>query len=177
MALQLLDPPRDDLADLSGIIDRLQADDLRLGFGADLGPRLKALYTAVNRLQAEAARTLEAFDRTNAYEADGMLSAASWLRHRCNISYNTASSQVRLARRLPELPRAQAAFASGDISAAHLSLMSQAAEQVGLEPVQEQEAVLVEAARQLDPRMFRQVTVHLRHCVDPDAPLSKVPQA
>jgi hypothetical protein len=28
--------------------------------------------------------------------------------------------------------------------------------------------MLVEAARQLDPRMFRQVTVALRQCLDPD---------
>ena len=36
--------------------------------------------------------------------------------------------------------------------------MTRTADQVGLEPVREQEQVLVEAARQLDPRMFRQVT-------------------
>jgi len=51
--------------------------------------------------------------------------------------------------------------------------MAGAADQVGLEPVQEQEEVLVEAARRLDPRMFRQVTVHLRHCVDPDGALKE----
>ena len=168
MLVQLLDSPRDPLADLSEVIDDLQAEDLRFQAGSGLGPRLKALRRSINRLEAEAARTLEAFDRTNAYEVDGSLSAASWLRHRCNLSYGTASNQVQLARRLPELPQAQAAFASGDISLAHVSLMARTVDQVGIEPVREQEGVLVEAARQLDPRMFRQVTVHLRHCVDPD---------
>src|SRR5205807_2919340 len=121
MAVELLDPPRDPLADLSEDIDRLQAEDLRLGVGAGLGPRLQSLHLAINRLQAESARTLEAFDRTNAYEVDGSLSAASWLRHRCNLSYSTASNQVQLARRLPDLPQAQAAFACGEISSAHVS--------------------------------------------------------
>jgi hypothetical protein len=169
--------PRDLLATMSEVIDGLQSEDLHLEATAELGPRLSSLHGAINRLQAEAARTLEVFNRTNAYEADGSLSAASWLRHRCNISYNAASNQVHVARRLPELPEAQAAFAAGEISSAHVSLMSTAADQIGIEPVQEQEAMLVEAARQLDPRMFRQVTVHLRHCVDPDGVLQDANQA
>src|SRR5207237_7662 len=74
-------------------------------------------------------------------------------------------------------PKALAAFAAGDVSSSHLSLMARTADQVGLEPVQEQEEVLVEAARQLDPRMFRQVTEHLRHCVDPDGALKDANQA
>src|SRR5437879_13602953 len=131
------DSPSDPLADLSEVVDDLQAEDLHFQAGTGLGSRLKALRRNINRLEAEAARTLEAFDRTNAYEVDGSLSAASWLRHRCNISYNTASNQVQMARRLPELPQAQAAFASGDISSTHVSLMARAADQVGLEPVRE----------------------------------------
>src|SRR5207302_4863544 len=108
MLAEVLDPPRDRLADLSVLIDDLQSEDLRLGAGAGLGPRLHALHRAVNRLQAEATRTLEAFDRFEAYGIDGALTAASWLRHRCNVSYSSASHQVQLARRLPELPHARA---------------------------------------------------------------------
>jgi hypothetical protein len=167
----------DPLADLADAVDGLQAEDLRRAAGCELGPRLRALRTAVNRLEAEASRTLEAFDRSQAYAADGAVSAVSWLRHRCNLSYGQASHQVHLARRLPELPRAGAAFASGEISSAHVSLMARAAEQVGMEPVQAQEAVLVEAARDLDPRMFRHVTEHLRHCVDPDGALRDADRA
>jgi hypothetical protein len=177
MLAELLDPPLDSLADLVAAIDGLQAKDLRLEPGSELGHRLKTLRGAINRLEAESARTLEVFDRTQAYAASGSLSAASWLRHRCNLSYGAASDQVQLARRLPELPRAQAAFAAGEVSPAHLSLISRTADQVGIEPVREQEEVLVEAARQLDPRMFRQVTVHLRHCLDPEGALKDANQA
>ena len=171
MVAEPLAPPLDALTDLSEAIDSLQAEDLRRPSGSELGARLKALHRSINRLQAEAARTLEVFDRTNAYQVEGAFSAASWLRHRCNLSYNAAAGLVRMARRLPELPRALAAFLAGEISSNHLSLMTSTVDQVGLEPVQEQEEVLVEAARQLDPRMFRQVTVHLQHCVDPDGAL------
>ena len=168
MLAEPLAPPLDSLAELSEAIDGLQSEDLHREAGSELGERLKALHRSINRLQAEAARTLEVFDRTNAYQLEGAFSAASWLRHRCNLTYDTASNQVQMARQLPELPRAQAAFSSGDIGSHHVSLMTRTADQVGLEPVKEQEEVLVEAARQLDPRMFRRVTVHLRHCVDPD---------
>src|SRR2546429_3800300 len=161
MLADLFDPPRDPLADLSEVIDGLQAEDLHFQAGTGLGPRLKALRRNINRLEAEAARTLEAFDRTNAYEVDGSLSAASWLRHRCNLSYGTASNQVQLARRLPELPQAQVAFASGDISPAHVSLMARAVDQVGIHPVREQEEELGEASRQLDPRKLRPGTRQL----------------
>jgi ATP phosphoribosyltransferase regulatory subunit HisZ len=116
------------LVTMAEVIDGLQSEDLRFQAGSGLGARLKSLHRSINRLQAEAARTMEVFDRTNAYEVDGSFSAASWLRHRCNVSYNTASNQVQLARRLPELPQAQAAFASGDISTAHVSLMARAAD-------------------------------------------------
>ena len=131
MLAEPLDLHADALAGLEEAIDRLQAEDLHLCGGTGLGPRLKALRWAVNRLEAEAARTLDVFDRTQAYASKGSLSAASWLRHRCNLSYSTASGQVQLARRLPELPQARAAFASGDISSAHVSLISRAADQVG----------------------------------------------
>ena len=70
----------DSLADLEYSLDRLHSEDLGPGVGAGLGPRLHALYRAVNRLQAETARTLEAFDRFEAYRADGALSAPCWWR-------------------------------------------------------------------------------------------------
>jgi hypothetical protein len=171
MIAEPLDPPLDPLADLTLAIDQLQAQDLHLAHGSELGPRLVALRGAINRLEAESARTLEVFDRTQAFVADGALSAASWLRHHCNLSHGAAASQVQAARRLPELARARRAFAAGEIGPAHVSLMARTADQVGVEPIQEQEEVLVEAARNLDPRMFRQVTGHLRHCVDPDGAL------
>src|SRR5437867_6114082 len=98
-----LDSSPDLLVDLSEVIDGLQAEDLRLGPGSDLGTRLTALRRAVNRLEAESARTLEVFDRTQAYASEGSLSAASWLRHRCNLSYGCAADQAQLARRLPDL--------------------------------------------------------------------------
>ncbi|MBO0685279.1 MAG: hypothetical protein J2P45_19165, partial [Candidatus Dormibacteraeota bacterium] len=93
---------------MESAVDRLQAEDLRLAAGSELGSRLKTLRSVINRLEAESARSLEVFDRTQAFAPEGHLSAASWLRHQCNLAYRTASNQVQLARKLPQLPRAQA---------------------------------------------------------------------
>src|SRR5207237_2353852 len=104
MLASAFDSPSDPAADLVDAIDGLQAEDLRRWADSELGGRLKSLRRAINRLEAESARTLEVFDRTQAYEGDGSPSAAPWLRHRCNISYSSAAEQVQLARRLPDLP-------------------------------------------------------------------------
>jgi hypothetical protein len=130
MIAETLDRPLDPLADLAQDIDRLQAEDLHLAPSCELGPRLKALRVAINRLEAESARTLEVFDRTQAYGLDGGLSAASWLRYHCNLSYGAASDQVQRARRLPELPKAQRAFTVGEIGPTHTSLMTRTADQM-----------------------------------------------
>ncbi|MBO0682748.1 MAG: DUF222 domain-containing protein [Candidatus Dormibacteraeota bacterium] len=156
----------DPLSDLVSAIDQLQSEDLQLAAGSELGSRLKTLRSVINRLESESTRSLEVFDRTQGFAPEGHLSAASWLRHRCNIAFRTASNQVQMARRLPQLPRAQAAFAAGEVSSGHVSLITRTADQVGMEPVQEHEEVLVEAAKDLDTWMFRRVTMHLRYCVD-----------
>jgi hypothetical protein len=95
-------------------------------------------------------------------------SCSRFLEERLHLTPAQAYGQVRTARRLGELPQTSRAFGRSDLSAAHLTLISRGADQVGIDPVRDQEEVLVEAARQLDPRMLRQVTVHLRHCLDPD---------
>ncbi|MBO0683191.1 MAG: DUF222 domain-containing protein, partial [Candidatus Dormibacteraeota bacterium] len=166
MVAEPLVTANDPLSDLVSAIDQLQSEDLQLAGSSELGSRLKTLRSAVNRLEAESTRSLEVFDRTQAFAPDGYLSAASWLRHQCNIAFRTASNQVQMARRLPQLPAAQAAFAAGEVSSGHVSLITRTADQVGMEPVQEHEEVLVEAAKDLDTWMFRRVTMHLRYCVD-----------
>src|SRR5437667_229579 len=67
-----VDSPPDFLAGLSEAIDGLQEEDFRLGFGTGLGPRLKALHRAINRLQAEAARPLQAYERRAVWLSETM---------------------------------------------------------------------------------------------------------
>jgi uncharacterized protein DUF222 len=62
---------------------------------------------------------------------------------------------VRQARRLDELPSTTEAFAAGEISQAHVGVITRAAEQVGAEALRDAEPILLEAARRLDARQLR----------------------
>jgi Domain of unknown function (DUF222)/HNH endonuclease len=55
------------------------------------------------------------FDRREAWAEWGCRSCTHWLSYRCGISPAAAREQVRVARRLAELPRLRAAFARGEL--------------------------------------------------------------
>ncbi len=56
------------------------------------------------------------FDRLRGWEAWGCRSCAHWIAWRCSISDIAARDQVRVARRLQELPRGRKAYAAGELS-------------------------------------------------------------
>jgi hypothetical protein len=56
------------------------------------------------------------FDERLGWAEWGVKSCAHWLSWRCSIGLGTARDQVRVARRLQELPRVHAAFATGELS-------------------------------------------------------------
>ena len=66
--------------------------------------------------QAELLLWIGEFDRREGWAGPGMLSCAHWLSWRIGTSLGTARDQVRVARRLPELPQLAAAFAAGQLS-------------------------------------------------------------
>ena len=55
--------------------------------------------------QAELLLWIGEFDRREGWAGPGMLSCAHWLSWRTGLSLGTARDQVRVARRLPELPQ------------------------------------------------------------------------
>jgi Domain of unknown function (DUF222)/HNH endonuclease len=55
------------------------------------------------------------FDRREAWAEWGCRSCTHWLSYRCGISPAAAREQVRVARRLEELPHLRAAFARGEL--------------------------------------------------------------
>jgi hypothetical protein len=60
------------------------------------------------------------------------------------------------------------AFADGDISFTHVSLIAGTAKHLGEQMEAEAEGILVTAAKELDPRRLRRATAQLRHCLQPD---------
>jgi hypothetical protein len=66
--------------------------------------------------QAELLLWIAEFDRREGWGGVGMLSCAHWLSWRVGMSLGTARDQVRVARRLEELPELTAAFGDGRVS-------------------------------------------------------------
>lgn len=59
---------------------------------------------------------LAEFDRRQGWAGHGVTSTTHWLSWRCGMSATTAREQVRVARRLVELPRTIERFAAGQLS-------------------------------------------------------------
>ena len=66
--------------------------------------------------QAELLTWIAEFDRREGWAGPGMLSCAHWLSWRIGMTLGTARDQVRVARRLEDLPAVAAAFTDGRVS-------------------------------------------------------------
>jgi hypothetical protein len=78
--------------------------------------------------QAELMSWIAEFDRREGWSGPGLLSCAHWLSWRIGLSPSAAREQVRVARRLEELPAVAAAFAAGCISYSKVRAVTRIAE-------------------------------------------------
>jgi hypothetical protein len=78
--------------------------------------------------QAELLLWIAEFDRREGWGRAGMLSCAHWLSWRVGLSLGTARDQVRVARRLEELPQVAAAFGDGRVSYSKVRAITRVAE-------------------------------------------------
>ena len=161
----------------SCILQQLQAEDISEVSPDVIGPQLEELRRHINECEAEFSRRLQRFDKGEGYSADGALSARAWLRWKCHLSPTAASDRVQTARRLLSLALTEAAFAAGEISYAHASLIARTASDLGDRWDLQAEEILVTAAKELDPGRLRYATLHLRHCLEPDGVLADANQA
>src|SRR2546421_7811509 len=106
--------------------------------------RLEAeIATQAAHIAAGTCRWLELvaeFDRREGYADWGCRSTAHWLNWRCGVSLVSGREQVRVGRRLAELPGVRAAFATGELSYSKVRAIVRIA-------TRETEATLVEWAR------------------------------
>jgi hypothetical protein len=129
---------------------------------------MRELHRQIGVLQAELVHTIGEFDAAQAYELDDHRSTQSWLRHQLHVHPREAAQLVGMARGLRDLPTVDQAFAQGEISPAHVAVITRTARQVGVEHVTESEDLLVAVARRYDPEKLRIAAQRLRYCVDPD---------
>jgi len=152
-------------------LERLQAEDISEASAASLGDELKELFRHRNRCDAEIQRRLLRLDKTEAYAADGSLTAKAWLRWNCNLTHGQASDRVEVARQMRSLPVTTQALAEGDISYQHAALIARTAQRLGSLWPADAEEILVTAAKEVDPVRLRRATMQLRHCLEPDGVL------
>jgi hypothetical protein len=96
-------PELDALQALRAEVDRLAAEDVHQLSDAAPGEDLVELQGLIDRLEAQYVRQVGAFDRKQGCAASGALSTGSWLRSNCRVSGPTAAEQVRVAHHLVEL--------------------------------------------------------------------------
>ena len=154
--------------EINSILDRLSEEDLTAVPAEAMADDQIALQRIGSRLQAETLRRLRRFDRGQGYANTLALSAKAWLRWKCNLDPDAASRQVDIARQLESLPLTCKAFADGDISFTHVSLIANTAKRLGDRMDPEAEGVLVKLAAEVDPRRVRRAATMLRHCLQPD---------
>ena len=159
------------LASLHAAIDECAAEPVGQFADAALAEDLLELRRAADRLEAEFARRLERFDRSRGFAAEGAISTASWLRHRCGFSGAAASERVAVARHLAQLPLTADALGRGEIGYDHARVITRTAESVGDDAMRGAEHILVDAAHRLDPARLQVAADHLRHYLAPERTL------
>src|SRR5258708_17138344 len=75
------------------------------------------------RLEYIKTKAIGEFDASGEWALDGAKSAVAWLDTRCHLPKPGAQRLVRRARALAHLPVASAAFAKGEIGAAHVDAL------------------------------------------------------
>ncbi|MDQ1514971.1 MAG: hypothetical protein QOE80_801 [Actinomycetota bacterium] len=93
---------------------------------------------------------LEEFDRREGWSGWGVTSCAHWVAWKCGMSLGAARERVRVARRLPTLPRLREAFGRGELSYAKVRAVTRVA-------TPGREAALLEAARHATTPQLEQI--------------------
>ena len=148
----------------------------------DLTEVLKVAFSEDNRFHAALTGAIGALDAAAEKAPDGELtvglSCATWLSHNLQISSSSAHAQVHLARRLPSLAATAGAFERGELSPQHVSVVVRAVDSVlrGGGPAPEAEALMLQEAKERDPRDLHRWGLSLLHQLAPEEMLAQEEQ-
>jgi hypothetical protein len=131
-------------------------------------PDLRRLRRLADRLESEFVRRVRQADRAKDWAADDFISPTAWLREKTNLAPGQARATVNLGRKLDDFPEFAAAFAAGEVSRHHITVLAQAATPERLPALQSLEPDLVNAAKAVDPKQFRQLLDHICGALDGD---------
>ena len=166
------------MSELRSALDELAGIDLAELSADALLDLTGELVTASNRIAAAMTSVVRAADTREAYQRDGAVSMKAWLRGSCRMAPDLATATVSTGRRLEQLPETSAAFAAGDISAAHARVITKAmtpgrlakAADAGID-LAETDAILADLARATAPHETARGVAQWVAGVDPDGTL------
>jgi hypothetical protein len=143
-----------------------QIEALPVGARADA---VLAADRAVRWAEAHRLQVLAVFDARGDAALDGARSTAAWLRWRTNTNPGEANRQVKTARRVTELPQMVAAHRAGEISAAHLDVVTRKLDDspARAETITRAERTFLATARRASPQELARVVRRWVDTVDP----------
>jgi hypothetical protein len=155
------------VAKLRSSVDALLAVDPADASDAELSEALVSLHRERQRLEAAQARLTAAWDARMVWADDDARSGAAWIAYRCKTPPQDAGGQVRLARRLRDLPAVEEALAAGEIGVAHARRLAQAAKRAP-QVFARDEGLLLEHARTLRFTAFLRAVAYWEQLADAD---------
>ena len=108
------------------------------------------------------------YERSGQWRADGYLTCVAALRNACRMTDAAAHQNLELAPKLDTLPELAAACAQGEVSRAHVLVVTKACTSERIDASREIESTLVEAALKLTPKDLRQLVQHVTDALDGD---------
>lgn len=144
---------------------RIAAQALSCG---DARSRLRALQQAQDAIDAAKALLLAELRESRDFELDGASTLNMWVRTQLRLNAGQASALVRGVNALRDLPLVGEAAVTGQISAAHVRIFVYGLAHVGLEPMRQVEAELLQVAKDCEPAALFEAVKHLKEVVHPD---------
>ena len=158
-------PTDPDLAALAEALDRLAAADP----GSLADPEsVQALHRALSALDAVTTRAVAAFDAGGGWAATGARTAADWLATRTRAPKKECRRRVALGRTLAHLPAFGAAWAAGDICAAHVRTVAAVRRDATKDALARDEKLLLDQALALRYEPYRRGVAYWEQLADPD---------
>ena len=154
--------------DRAPVIETLRRAALAVGVAPD-GEALRAIQAAQDALDSAKAAHLAGLEETRGFEADGASSAKTWVRTQLRVSAVEASSLLRAADTLTQLPGVAAAARRGEIRLEHVTVFGYGLRHIGADTVESSESWLLQVARTCEPAELRRVMRALRAAVYPDS--------
>jgi hypothetical protein len=147
-------------------IEALAGEDRSGWLSGSLADLLEEAAAMQERLDAEVLRITAEWDGRRAWEADGAVSAVSWMVHRLPISRSRAQETVRTARFIDRNERVAKAVAAGDVAVEHARVLGRVVNDRRQDLFADHEDSLVDAAQMLSIHDFTKVTRRWGHLAD-----------